>query len=127
MPWIEIVLPGMLLLAKFALKLFVDRSATFPDFISALLALPVDVVFLAASLLAGHAIANPTNPKGALGLFIACLVAAVFIIVFWRRSDDLFSKDRYVLTGGLAFLNYGISLFALFVALSLLQPLVAAK
>jgi drug/metabolite transporter (DMT)-like permease len=122
MPWIEIVLPGSLLLAKFALKLFVDRSATFPDVISALLALPVDIVFLAASLLAGHAIADDDNPKTALGLFVGCIVAAIFIVVFWRRSDDLFSKDKYITTVLFAALNYCISVFLLYVAVNLLEP-----
>lgn len=109
MPWIEIALPGVLLLAKFLLKLVVDRSATLPDFISAILALPVDIVFLSASLLAGYVISSPANVKEGLILFIGCICLSLVIVFLWRRSDGLFAKDRYLVAGTLGLLNVGAS------------------
>jgi len=120
LPWVEIALPGILLLAKFALKLFVDRSATLPDIVAALLSLPVDIVFLAASLLAGYAITVHDNPKAALFWFVLCLVIAIFNVVFWRRSDDYFARDQYFVTVSFASLNYCLSVGALVFALDLL-------
>lgn len=90
MPWIEIALPGTLLFTKFLLKLFVDRSATLPDMVSAVLALPVDIVFLAASLLAGYAIST-TNPKNGLLLFAGCICLSLLIVVLWRRCEKQFT------------------------------------
>lgn len=120
MPWIEIALPGVLLLAKFLLKLVVDRSATLPDFISAILALPVDVVFLSASLLAGHVISSPSSPREGLVLFIGCICLSLVIVLLWRRSDGLFTKDKYLAAGILGLLNIGAATATLVYSLSLL-------
>jgi hypothetical protein len=121
MPWIEIALPGTLLLAKFLLKLVVDRSATLPDIISAILALPVDIVFLSASLLAGYAISSSTNVKSGLILFTTCLCLSILIVVIWRRSESQFERDHYWRTGALGLVNIAISGSTLVFALNLLS------
>ena len=120
MPWIEIALPGALLLAKFLLKLIVDRSATLPDFISAILALPVDIVFLSASLLAGYAISSPHNVKEGLVLFIGCICLSLVIVFIWRRSDGQFTRDRYLAAATLGLLNVAAATATLVYSLSLL-------
>ena len=123
MPWIEIALPGVLLLAKFLVKLVVDRSATLPDFISAILALPVDIIFLSASLLAGHVISSPNSLKEGLVLFIGCICLSLVVVLLWRRSDGHFTKDRYIAAAALGLLNIGAATATLVYALSLLTAL----
>jgi len=120
MPWIEIALPGVLMLAKFLVKLVVDRSATLPDFISAILALPVDIVFLSASLLAGHVISSPNNLKEGLVLFMGCICLSIVIVFLWRRSDGQFTKDRYLAAASCGLLNIGTATATLVYSLSLL-------
>lgn len=120
MPWIEIALPGVLLLSKFLLKLFIDRSASLPDFISAILALPVDIVFLTASLLAGHVISSTSNIKEGLVLFNGCLCLSLVIVFLWRRSDLHFTKDKYLAAATLGLLNITTATAALVYSLSLL-------
>jgi len=120
MPWIEIALPGVLLLAKFLVKLVVDRSATLPDFISAILALPVDVVFLSASLLAGHVISSPSNLREGLVLFMGCICLSIVIVFLWRRSEGQFTKDRYIAAATCGLLNIGAATATLVYSLSLL-------
>ena len=121
MAWIEIALPGTLLIAKFLLKLFVDRSATLPDFISAVLALPVDIVFLAASLFAAHAITSSAGSKVGLVMFALSLCLALVIVVMWRRSESMFVRDSRWRTIGLGLLNISLSMTALVYALSLIS------
>jgi hypothetical protein len=121
MPWIEIALPGSLLFTKFLLKLFVDRSATLPDMVSAILALPVDIVFLAASLLAGYTITTSANPKDGLLLFTGCICIALLIVVIWRRCEKQFSQDSYVSTALLGLINIALSGFTLVYSLNLLS------
>lgn len=120
MPWIEIALPGALLLAKFLVKLFVDRSATLPDLISAVLALPVDIVFLSASLLAGHILSTSGNVKEGLVLFMGCICLSLVIVFLWRRSDGQFTKDRYIVAAACGILNFGAASATLLYSLSLL-------
>lgn len=116
MPWIEIGLPGTILGVKFLLKLFVDRTATVVDCVSAVIALPVDVLFLAVSLIAGFTLADPQHAKEGLLLFDIFLGLAVLTVVLWRRADSLFVSDRLVWTAVVALLNFGISVSALFIA-----------
>ncbi|MFY3705919.1 hypothetical protein ACOTD8_20340 [Achromobacter dolens] len=120
MPWIEIALPGVLLLVKFFVKLTVDRSASLPDFISAMLALPVDVVFLSASLTAAHVISSPHSLKEGVPIFAACLGLSLLIVFIWRRSESQFTKDRYATAGSLGLFNVLLSSCALIYSLSLL-------
>jgi len=118
MHWIEIALPGVLLIAKFLVKLFVDRSATLPDFISAILALPVDIIFLSASLLAGHVISSPNDPKERLAIFMGCICLSLVIVVLWRRSEGYFTKDRYVAAASSGLLNFMLAAATLIYSLS---------
>ena len=110
-------------MAKFLVKLVVDRSATLPDFISAILALPVDIIFLSASLLAGHVISSPNSLKEGLVLFIGCICLSLVVVLLWRRSDGHFTKDRYIAAAALGLLNIGAATATLVYALSLLTAL----
>lgn len=115
---LDIALPGILLLTKFFVKLVIDKTATLPEFISATLALPVDIVFLAASLFAGYAIAAPS--KDGTTMFAGCLFLSLFIVFLWRRSESQFMKDRYWRVVCLGTLNIALSASMLIVALNLL-------
>lgn len=120
MHWIEIALPGVLLFAKFLVKLIIDRSVTLPDFISAILALPVDIVFLSASLLAGYVISSSGNVKEGLILFTGCICLSLVIVFLWRRSDGQFTKDKYLAAATLGLLNVGMATATLVYSVSLL-------
>ena len=120
MPLIEIALPGCLLFAKILVKLFVDRSPTLPDLISAVLALPVDIVFLSASLLAGYILSTSGNVKEGLILFMGCICLSLIIVSLWRRSDGQFTKDRYMAAAACGILNFGAASATLIYSLSLL-------
>ncbi len=116
MAWIHISLPGTILALKFLLKLFVDKSATWTDGVGAVLALPVDVLFLATSLVAARVIASPDYAKDGLILFIIFIGLAVLAVVFWRRSDSFFIADRHGRCALAATVNFLMSFGALVVA-----------
>jgi hypothetical protein len=120
MPWIEIALPGLLMFAKFLVKLVVGRSASLPDFVSAILALPVDIIFLSASLLAGYVISSPKNSKEGLILFMACICLSIIIVLLWRKSEGQFTKDKYISAISCGLLNMGMATATLVFSLSLL-------
>jgi riboflavin transporter FmnP len=120
MTWLNVLLPGSLLFAKFMMKLCVDRSPSLPDVVIGFIALPVDIAFLAASLLTGYVISSAPNQVG-IGLLFSFMALAILIVVLWRRSDSLFTKDRYVVTMLLAALNYLFSLSILLYAVNLLS------
>lgn len=93
---LDIVLPAILVVIAFLLKLFMDRSVTAPLVVRSLYELPVDVLFLALSF--SVAVAISTVGKREAGLFHAFvfLVVVLLSVVGWRRSVLLFEAGRKV-------------------------------
>src|SRR5690348_2591261 len=80
---LQVTLPATLIVVAFLLKLFVDRLASVADVISAVLELPVDVAFLATTLVAGFAIARPSDAGLGVSLFTMYIAAAIVVVVLW--------------------------------------------
>lgn len=114
MSHLEILMPGMVLALSFALKLFIDRTATLPDAISSGLELPVDIAFLATSLIVGFTLSSGGDAKQGMAWFAFYLLGTVFVVVIWRRSISLFLSENHFLSLGLGAINYMIALTAIF-------------
>jgi hypothetical protein len=121
MPLLEIALPGILLLTKALQKLVVGRALTLPDLIMAVLALPVDIVFLAASLLAGVAISAPGSGREGISIFALSLAISLLVVTFWRQSEKFFVQDQRWGTAILGLVNIFLSSAVLVFSLSLLS------
>ena len=91
---LEIILPIALLALEFVLKLFIDRSATLPVLIRSVLELPVDISFLATSLIVAFTILSPSNSEEGLVRFVIYLIGTVLVIFGWRRSVAFFEQDH---------------------------------
>jgi hypothetical protein len=99
--WLELAIPGLLLATKFFFRLFANHSPNSAEGTMALLALPVDIVFLAASFVAANAIRNTSTPTALhtnVTYLISCMLLAFLIISLWRSTDLWFSKDRWILS-----------------------------
>jgi hypothetical protein len=116
----DIALPAILLLLKFALRTFLDREVSAADGAVAMIALPVDIVFFSASLLAAYIIIRPDHLVAGLGYLLACLLLAIFTIIIWRRNDRWFVQDKFVHTIIASLLNYAMSCTTLMFAVALL-------
>jgi hypothetical protein len=92
----DILLPAIIVLMAFLLKLFVDRTASAADIFMSLLELPVDIAFLAISFVAGFTIANRTAASEGLTLFAVYVVVSVLVVVLWRRSRRAFTADKHL-------------------------------
>lgn len=121
MPWIQAGLPGSLLGIKFLLKLFVGQSPTRVNLIEAIIALPVDVVFLAASLLAGFVLAVPQHARESLTLFAALIAMGILAVYLSRQSNALFTRDKLLASTALAILNFIASASCLVIAVGQLS------
>ncbi|MEW7867535.1 hypothetical protein [Aeromonas diversa] len=105
----EIILPGILLLLAFFLKLSIDREVDIPNSIYAFLELPVDVSFLATSFIAAFTI-SATHPESEKGFiyFTVYLFLAGLAIFLWRKACRLFEAGKHKSTIGISILNYTI-------------------
>ncbi|WP_146187026.1 hypothetical protein [Stenotrophomonas sp. HMWF023] len=121
MQLIEFILPGSLLFAKFLIKLFIDKNVSADDVVGAFLSLPVDIIFLSASLFAAGVISRAGGVESAhltLSFFVLSLLVSIIIVVAWRRSEALFASDKFWAVAGVASLSYLISISSLFLAVS---------
>ena len=113
-------MPVLVLGLSFALKLFIDRSTTAPDFIVSTLELPVDITFLSTSLIVGYTIAPSGDPQAGLAWFGFYIFASIFIVFLWRRGIKSFDSGSKVTVVFLAGANYFLAITALVNSLSLI-------
>ena len=115
-----IVLPVVLLMLSFLLKLLIDRSATVPTLIRSVFELPVDIAFLSISFVIAYTLYPLENRSDGLVYFVVYLVAAVIVVFLWRRSGKLYDQSRYILAGVLAILNVALCVTGLVFSIQLL-------
>ncbi len=103
----EIILPGILLVLAFFLKLSIDREVDIPSSIYAMLELPVDVAFLATSFIAAFTISatQPDSEKGFV-YFICYVLLAGLAIFLWRKSSRQFDAGNHGSAIGISVINY---------------------
>ena len=118
---VEIIMPALLLIMSYLLKIFVDRSASLPDALSAFLELPVDVTFLATSLIVGFSLVKPENSNLGFVWFFGYLIGAFIVVILWRRSTKLFQSENYYSAIPLVMVNYAIVGWALINAIELVS------
>ena len=92
MEHLQIILPSVLLLIGFLLKLLVGRQYDIPATIQAVCELPVDVILLALSFTVAFTITRIDNQSSGLFYCFVGIAIAIIIVLLWRISIDLFLK-----------------------------------
>lgn len=106
----KFLLPLVLLGLQFSLKLFIDRRATAYNFITSVLEVPINMIFVSLTLLAAFIIAGIGDVQKAFILFLAILSILIFCIFIWRRSIEQFDKKYFYWTFSLGILNLILAL-----------------
>lgn len=106
MKHLDLWLPAIILFLAFSLKFCINRSLKIPDLVKAIYELPVDIVFLAISFLAAHAISLTTSKADALILCIGLIAFSIVNILLWTISTNLFYKKYTKWSIALTSLNY---------------------
>ena len=123
MEHLQIILPSVLLLIGFLLKLLIGRKYDLPATIQAICELPVDIVLLSLSFVVAFTIAKVDNQT--TGLFYCFMGFAVTIlnVLLWRISIDQFLKGTKLWVLFLVF-NLILSGFAINKSVSLIMETV---
>jgi len=119
MEHLNIVLPGLLLMIAFLLKLIVNQKVDMPKTIEALLALPVDVVFLALTFSVAFTLSSVENQREGLFYCFVGFIIAMVVVLFWKFSQSLFLEKRKIWVL-LLFLNLTLSGFAIYKSIEML-------
>lgn len=111
MEHLDLILPSILVLIAFLLKLVVDRNVEIPNTIQALIELPVDIIFLALTFSVAYTLAAKENQVDGLFYGFVGFAFAIVIVLMWKKTQKLFLKGSYwwIL---LIFINLGISIYA---------------
>lgn len=120
MEYIQYILPVVLLLMAFLLKLLIDQTATLPLFLRAIVEFPVDVAFLATSFTAAFTLSRTAEQNAGLLYFCAFLIGTILIVFCWRRAIRLFEAGRYWSMFFLSSFNYGVAITGLVLAIGML-------
>ena len=97
MEHLQIILPSVLLLIGFLLKLLVGRNYDMPATIQAICELPVDIIFLALSFTVAFTITKVDNQSSGLFYCFIGIATAILIVLLWRISVDQFLKKSRIL------------------------------
>jgi hypothetical protein len=116
---LHILLPILLVLLAFLLKLLVDRSATTPLVVQSIYELPVSIMFLALSFATAFTITSTSNVSSGMTHSYLFLIAAILSVVMWRRSLLLFERDHKLWSVVLFFFNFAIVSYCLIVSIQL--------
>lgn len=106
----KFLLPLILLGLQFSLKFFIDRRATAYNFFTAILEVPISILFISLSLLSAFIIAGTGDVQKAFIYVLCILVVLIFCIFFWRRSVEHFEKKNFGYSTSLGILNFVLSL-----------------
>jgi len=110
---LSVVLPIILVIIAFLLKLFMDRSATVPLIIRSLYELPVDIIFLAISFAIAATISKVEKRDEGLLLAFVFLVVVLICVVAWRRSILLFETNHKGWSLLIFIINVSVAAFCL--------------
>jgi len=110
------LLPTLILLLKFILKFLISEESKIKKLWESLIQSPVDIGFLAISLLAGSIIILPTSGK--FLIFIALVALNSIIIALWKVSPSELNGRCIAVSSGIMLINYSISLLSLIIILN---------
>lgn len=120
MPPIEVLLPIVLLVLAFLLKLFIDRSVDLPLFIQSVMELPVDIAFLASSFVIAYTIAFTTQHNDGILYFLIYVIGSIIVILGWRRAERFLDDSKYFSAVLLVVICYGLAISGIVISIKLL-------
>jgi hypothetical protein len=146
----EFILPVILLVLSFLIKLFIERETNINKYVIALLEFPVDIMFVSASLIISYGTYWTLFYKEKVGelvvkgvesqevvktlekvpespgniMFIIYLLLIIVVTVFWRKTEKLYSLNKTWSTLSLVFLGYLISIGSLIYAMIRLNEVI---
>lgn len=102
----QYILPGLVVLLRFFLKLFTNSTPNGVRITIAIYEIPVNALFLSLSFIAAYIISLKENPSIFFTLFIIILLLVIVSILIWRAAEKLLMKKKYFWSIILGFLNF---------------------
>jgi len=108
-PYLKIIMPLVMIVFIFFLKLWVVQIPKAPDYLKAIIDLPISISFFGVAMCVSYSISASKNssypPEGVL-FFAVSLLWSVLIIASGRCCIKLYSRSRWKMMGSCIVLNY---------------------
>nr|WP_159465069.1 hypothetical protein [Scandinavium goeteborgense] len=108
-PYLKIIMPIVMIIFIFILKLWVVQIPKAPDYLKAIIDLPISISFFGVAMCVSYAINVSKNdsyhPEG-LFFFAVSLMWSILIIASGRCCIKLYSKSKWAMMGSCIVLNY---------------------
>lgn len=115
------VVPTLLVVLQFALKVFVGEKASWHQTWINLLQSPVDIGFLALSFTATVLITKTTGTSGLFATSIIFVFLLVVSILLWKNAPCHTTKKSMLTASALVFINYIITGLMLIYSIALVS------
>lgn len=120
MEHLDIILPIVLVVIAFLLKLVVDRNVDVPSTIQAFIELPIDLMFLAMTFAVAATLSNEQiQNKGLLCSFIG-IVIAIIVVLITKKCLKCFLSKKTIWWIALFLINILISSYGVVYSVGLL-------
>lgn len=109
-PW---ALPVLLVGIAAFFKLAVGQPITLDSFARSLFEFPVDILFVAISLIIASAITDPNDLATEMISLLGSIIVALLVIIIWRGSNSRYAGEHFLAAYALVILNLAASTAAL--------------
>lgn len=115
---LKIIMPVTMLGLTFLLKLWVVNVPKAPDYLKALIELPVSISLLSVAMFISYSITVGVNGKqhsDGIAFFALALFITLIVIAIWRGCCILFNKECWFALGLCSIGNYALAVsYAIF-------------
>lgn len=91
---LNIIMPSVLVLCAFGLKIFKKSPPDVIDFISTIIELPMDIIILALGYMSSYICLASTNLGVGFGMFSVEMAISIFVFGFSKASISIFQSTR---------------------------------
>lgn len=121
---LTIIMPTLLVICAYGLKIFRKYPPDFVDYISAIFELPMDIIILALGYISSYICSVNTNLGVGFGMFSIEIVLAIFIFGFCKASLAIYqstnrTRKAIFWCGAYCFFSYVLSIIAYYVSISI--------
>lgn len=116
---LNLILPVVLVLIAFSLKLVVGKDVQFADALQTTIELPVDIIFLALSFVVAFTLSKVENHTTGLCHCFIGIVFAILVVFLSNRTQKMFLKNNkwFFL---LLFVNLSVASYTVYYSIDLL-------
>lgn len=121
MAWIYWAIPLTLVIIQFCYKTWVNTTPKAAQILIDSLSVPIDVAFMASSMLVSVVLLTEGDRSGPLLALFASLLAGFFAVVIWKLALRALGAKKHVATLGWMGLNLIITVASAYMAVQLLS------